>query len=97
MVLSVALGALAAAGVCAKLPPLSPDQAAKAAEAKAKAAHAAKVDAYELCRSMDRVAAAYLTQAKSEGKAVKPVDTPACQDPGPSNPPQAAAQPSSNK
>jgi hypothetical protein len=77
-----------AAGLCcgaalAKLPPLSDEAKAKAAEAAAKTAHGDKVNAYKLCQSMDRVAATYLADAKKAGKDVKPVATPACVDPGP--------------
>lgn len=68
----------------AKLPPPSDDAKAKAAEAAAKAAHAGKVEAYLLCKSMDKVAAGYYAQTKKEGKTVAaPVATPACADPGP--------------
>ena len=38
---------------------------------------------YQLCQSMDKVAAAYLADAKKAGKDVKPVATPPCADPGP--------------
>ena len=81
------VGLMVAMGLCtgalAKLPPLSDDAKAKAAEATAKTAHADKVGAYKLCQSMDRVAATYLADAKKAGKDVKPVATPACADPGP--------------
>ena len=69
--------------VLAKLPPVSDDAKAKAAEAAAKTAHGDKVGAYKLCQSMDRVAAVYLADAKKAGKDIKPVATPACADPGP--------------
>lgn len=77
-----------ALGLCtgvalAKLPPLSDDAKAKAAEAAAKTAHADKIGAYRLCQSMDKVAATYLADAKKAGKDVKPVATPPCADPGP--------------
>ncbi|MCW5656676.1 MAG: hypothetical protein KIT60_03145 [Burkholderiaceae bacterium] len=77
-----------AAGLCcgaalAKLPPLSDEAKAKAAEAAAKTAHGDKVNAYKLCQVMDRVAATYVADAKKAGKDVKPVATPACVDPGP--------------
>ena len=78
----VALG-LCTGVACAKLPPLSDDAKAKAAEAAAKTAHGDKVAAYKLCQSMDKVAATYLADAKKAGKDVKPVATPACADPGP--------------
>ncbi|WBY03352.1 hypothetical protein PE066_07415 [Ramlibacter tataouinensis] len=84
----------------AKLPP--PDQAAqaKAAEAKAKAAWQAKVDAWQLCKVQDRVAAKF---GGKSGGAVKPVATAAAQAPAPaaaasgtpvaSVPPQPCADP----
>jgi hypothetical protein len=67
----------------AKLPPLSDDAKAKAAEAAARTAHGDKVGAYQLCQSMDRVAARYFADAKKAGRDVKPaVATPPCTDPG---------------
>jgi hypothetical protein len=67
----------------AKLPPLSDDAKAKAAEAAARTAHGDKVGAYQLCQSMDRVAARYFADAKKAGREVKPaVTTPPCTDPG---------------
>ena len=67
----------------AKLPALSDDAKAKAAEAAAKSAWADKVGAYQLCQSMDRVAAKYQADAKKAGQEVKPaVATPPCSDPG---------------
>jgi len=67
----------------AKLPALSDDAKAKAAEAAAKTAHGDKVGAYQLCQSMDRVAAKYFADSKKEGREVKPaVATPPCADPG---------------
>ena len=67
----------------AKLPALSDDAKAKAAEAAAKTAHADKVGAYQLCQSMDRVAARYFSDAKKEGREIKPAAaTPPCTDPG---------------
>jgi hypothetical protein len=75
---------LGAASVSAKLPPPSDEAKAKAAEAAAKAAHNGKVDAYQLCRSMDKVAADYYAAAKKAGTETKPpVPTPPCVDPGP--------------
>lgn len=86
--------ALAVPAALAKLPPLSDEAKAKAAEAAAKTAHGNKVAAFQLCKSMDRVAAGYLASAKKAGKDVKPVATPACADPGPFvYPPPAAASP----
>jgi hypothetical protein len=75
----------------AKLPPLSDEAKAKADEAKAKTAHTAKVDAYLLCKSQDKVAAH--VQKTNKAKAGKPESTPACADPGKFvyTPPEAAA------
>jgi hypothetical protein len=68
----------------AKLPALSPEAKAKAAEAAAKTAWSAKVDAYRLCKSQDTVAAQYFKSAKASGKDVKPPTVgPACAEPGP--------------
>ncbi len=76
--------ALLATSALAKLPPPSEEAKAKAAEAAAKTAHGNKVANYQLCKSMDKVAAAYFAQAKKEGKAVKAATpTEACADPGP--------------
>ena len=78
---------LAACAVAhAKIPPPVLDDAAKAkaAEAAAKTAWSAKVDGFLLCKSQDKVAAAYAKTAKANGKDVKPaVATPPCADPGP--------------
>lgn len=75
----------------AKLPPLSDEAKAKADEAKAKTAHTAKVEAYLLCKSQDKVAAH--VQKTNKAKAGKPEATPACADPGKFvyTPPEAAA------
>jgi hypothetical protein len=74
---------LSSAAVWAKLPPLSDEAKAKAAEAAAKTAHTGKVDNYKLCKSMDAVAARYAAEAKKQGKAVKPTAGLApCADPG---------------
>ena len=76
--------ALAAGAAWSKLPPPSDEAKAKADEARAKSAHGDKVAAYQLCQSMDRVAASYLAAAKKSGKAASaPTATPACTDPGP--------------
>lgn len=77
--------ALGAAALCslasAKLPPPSPEAAAKAAEAAAKASWSAKVDNYKLCQAQDRVAAHYRKTTPS----AKPATAAgaACMDPGP--------------
>jgi hypothetical protein len=81
LVLATLLGA---AQVSAKLPPPSDEAKAKTAEAAAKTAHNGKVDAYQLCKSMDKVAADYYAAAKKAGTETKPpVATPPCVDPGP--------------
>jgi hypothetical protein len=46
-------------GASAKLPPPDPAAKAKAAETAAKAAWQAKMDAYELCKVQDKIAAKY--------------------------------------
>ena len=83
--LMLGLAAVSATAL-AKLPaPVLDDAAkAKAEEAKAKTAHAGKVDAYKLCLSMDKAAAHHQKSAAAAGKAVKPATaTPPCADPGP--------------
>jgi hypothetical protein len=78
------LGALLAASAAAKLPPLSDDAKAKAAEAAAKTAHGNKVADFQLCKSMNKTAAVYYEQSKKANKDVKaPTATPDCADPGP--------------
>lgn len=86
---------IAATSAWAKLPPLSDEAKAKAAEAAAKTAHGNKVADFQLCKSMDQVAARYMADAKQAGKEVKPATaTPPCADPGPFvYPPPAAAAP----
>jgi len=80
--LSIAL--LAAPLVQAKLPALTPEAQAKADEAKLKTAWTDKVTAYQLCRSMDRVAAHYVKTAKAAAKEThQPATTAPCTDPGP--------------
>jgi hypothetical protein len=80
--------AAAAALVCsasalAKLPAPSDEAKAKAAEAAAKTNWSNQVANYQLCKSMDQVAAGYRAQAKKAGQEAKPaVATPACADPG---------------
>ena len=84
--LLVSLLLTASVGAMAKLPaPVLDDAAkAKAEEAKAKTAHAGKVDGYKLCLSMDRSAASYYKTAAASGKTVKAAAaTPPCADPGP--------------
>jgi hypothetical protein len=64
----------------AKLPPPTPEAAAKAAEAAAKTAWAGKVDAYKLCQAQDRTVAHYRKTAKDAKPAAA---VPPCADPGP--------------
>ncbi|NMM12141.1 MAG: hypothetical protein HHJ17_01175 [Rhodoferax sp.] len=74
---------LFATAVMAKLPALSDEAKAKAAEAAAKAAWSGKVDAYLSCKSQDRVAAHYYKTAKTAHKETKPAkEMPPCADPG---------------
>jgi hypothetical protein len=71
---------LGSACAFAKLPPLSDEAKAKAEETKAKAAHTAKVDAYGLCKSQDKVV--NHVHKHNKAKAGKPMATPPCADPG---------------
>jgi hypothetical protein len=80
------VSALAGVSALAKLPaPVLTDAAkAKAAEVAAKTAWSGKLDAYQLCRSQERVAAHFFATAKAQGQDVRPaVTTPPCTDPGP--------------
>lgn len=82
-ILIMSLLAAASAASLAKLPALSDEAKAKAAEAAAKTAWSGKVDAYQLCKSQDKVAASYYKTAKAAGKETKPpAAAPACADPG---------------
>ena len=74
----------------AKLPAPTPEQQAAAALTAAKSAHAAKVDAYDLCMVEAKIADAYIKQQKAQGKVYTPEATPACANPGPFVPPSAA-------
>jgi hypothetical protein len=76
-------------GAAAKLPPLSEEAKAKAAEAAAKAAHGNKVADFQLCKSREKVAAHYY-KTNGKGKAA-PTATPACVDPGAYKPAETAA------
>ena len=81
----VCVAAFALAGsALAKLPALGDEAKAKAAEAAAKTAHAGKVDAYQLCKAQDRVAARTNKAAKPAGKDAKATAAPpsTCVDPG---------------
>jgi len=83
---AVLIGAVGSAFVisaAAKLPPLSDDAKAKAAETAAKTAWTDKVASFQLCKAMNKAAASYQAAMKQGGKtAATPVDTPACADPG---------------
>jgi hypothetical protein len=84
--LILSLLAAASAASLAKLPtPVLTDEAkAKAAETAAKTAWTGKLEAFQLCKSQDKVAAAYYKSAKAAGKETKPpTPAPACADPGP--------------
>lgn len=72
---------LAAPLALAKLPPLDDAAKAKAAEAAAKTAWQGKVDAYQLCKSQDRVAAHYRKGSSAGKKGAEPASS--CADPGP--------------
>lgn len=83
-VLVVSAVLLMSAVALAKLPALSDEAQAKAAEAAAKTAWSGKVDAYLSCKSQDKVAVHYFKTAKAENKDVKPaIETSPCVDPGP--------------
>ncbi len=72
----------------AKLPAPSDEAKAKAAEAALKTAWSDKVAGFQLCKAMDKAAAAYQAAAKKAGKEpATPVATPACADPGAFVPP----------
>ncbi|NDY91833.1 hypothetical protein [Ideonella livida] len=95
LLLSLAL-VMGAVGVSAKLPALSDEAKAKAAEAAAKTAHGNKVADFQLCKSREKVAERYRADAKKAGKEPgAQVDTPACADPGPFvyTPPAPASAP----
>lgn len=82
--MTAGLIACASVSAFAKLPALSEEAKAKAAETAAKAAHTGKQDAYLLCKSQDKVAASYHTSAKTAGKETKsPASMAACADAGP--------------
>lgn len=90
------LAACLTAPALAKLPPLSDEAKAKAAETATKTAWSDKVGAYQLCRAMERSAEAYRKGVKAAGKDAPPaVETPPCTDPGPfvAAAPAAAAKP----
>ena len=68
----------------AKLPAPTDDAKAKAAEAAAKAGWTGKLEAFQLCKAQDRMAATWYKNAKASGKETHPAkELPACADPGP--------------
>ena len=73
----------------AKLPALSDDAKAKAAEAAAKTAHGNKVADFQLCKSREKTAAHYY-KTNGKGKPA-PTPTPACVDPGAYKPAEVTA------
>ena len=75
------LGLMATGLAVAKLPPLSAEAAAKAAEDKAKAAWSSKVAAYKLCLAQDKVAARYRLEKNASAQPAG--ELAACSDPGP--------------
>jgi hypothetical protein len=80
---TLVLASLFSVSAMAKLPPLSDEAKAKAAEAAAKTAHGNKVADFQLCKSREKVAAHYYKTAKASGKPTNPpVATPPCVDPG---------------
>ena len=76
-------------GAMAKLPALSDDAKAKAAEAAAKTAHGNKVADFQLCKSREKTAAHYY-KTNGKGKPA-PTPTPACVDPGAYKPAEVTA------
>jgi len=90
-ILAAGLVSLLSAAVMAKLPAPSDEAKAKAAEAAAKTAWGGKVEAYQLCKSQDRVALHFYRTAKAAGKETRAaVATAPCVDPGPLVYPPAA-------
>lgn len=81
------LGALLTSAAWAKLPELTEEQKAAAAEKKAKADEATKKGNEQLAASQDRVAGKYIDQMKAKGVTVTP--TPVV----PPAPPAAAPAP----
>ena len=76
--------ALVSLTALAKLPALSDEAKAKAAEAAAKAAWGDKIAGFQLCKAQDRSAGHYAAAMKQAGKDAKPpTATAACADPGP--------------
>jgi hypothetical protein len=77
------IAALALTGAAsAKLPAPGDAAKAQAAEAAAKTAHAGKVDAYQLCKAQDKVAARAKAATKPADKTNKAAVASTCADPG---------------
>jgi hypothetical protein len=94
----VAAASLVSSLAFAKLPPLSEEAKAKAADTAAKAAWTDKVGVYKVCQSMDRVAATYRASAAAAGTpASAPDAAPACTDPGPYVPAATPVTPAASK
>lgn len=68
--------AMVSFGAFAKLPPLTEEQQAKAAEAQAAAAEKAKAEGEQLGKAQDRVAEKYIKEQKAKGVIVKPTPIP---------------------
>src|SRR4051812_15415177 len=85
MRLALSLIAIAlSAPALAKLPPLSEQAKAQAAEAAAKTTWSDKVSQYQTCKAQDRAVESYRKTAQSNNTAIGvPPPTPPCADPGP--------------
>ena len=64
--------ALCSLSAVAKLPALSDEAKAKAAETAAKSAWSDKISGFQLCKAQDRSAGHYAATMKQAGKDVKP-------------------------
>jgi hypothetical protein len=97
---------IAASGLAlAKLPPMDDATKAKAAEAAAKAGWQGKVDAYQLCKVQDKIAAQYGDKGKAGASVARsnqqpaaaaapaPAPAPSTGTPVASKPPPACADP----
>ena len=75
---------LIAAPAFAKMPALSDEAKAQAAEAAAKTSWSDKVGQYQTCRAQDRAVEAYRKNAQASRSSIPvPASTPPCADPGP--------------
>jgi hypothetical protein len=80
---TILIAAAIASPVLAKLPPVSDDAKARAAEATSKSAWSDKVRLYKLCLATDHVADGYRKSSRTAGNAQAPAVTAPCVDPGP--------------